>query len=49
MCQSGARVKTFCEVLNQYGYDMSMVYNVGGWNDVRNYSDYGGYEVVLPQ
>lgn len=49
MCQSGARIKTFCELLNQYGYDMSMVYNVGGWNDVRNYSDYGGYEVVLPQ
>ena len=48
MCQSGGRVPYFIELLDQLGYDTSMIYNIGGWNDISNLENYGGYEVVIP-
>ena len=48
MCQSGGRVLYFIELLDQLGYDTSMIYNIGGWNDISNLENYGGYEVVIP-
>ena len=47
MCQSGGRVKLFLDLLNQYGYDMSNIYNIGGWNQVNSADNYGGYNVSL--
>ena len=32
MCGGGVRVVNMMFLLKQYGYDMSLVYNVGGWN-----------------
>ena len=32
MCQSGGRVVSTMDILKANGYDMSKVYNVGGWN-----------------
>ncbi len=34
MCGGGVRVVNMMFLLQQYGYDMSKVYNVGGWNMV---------------
>ena len=48
MCQTGGRVISFIELLEQLDYDTSMIYNIGGWIDVINLENYGGYEVVIP-
>ena len=49
MCQVGGRVQPFLKLLAQYNYDMSKVYNIGGWNQLvaKNVKDYGGYNVSL--
>ena len=47
MCQVGGRVQPFLTLLSQYGYDMSNVYNVGGWNQIKDLNDKGGYNVSL--
>jgi rhodanese-related sulfurtransferase len=47
MCQVGGRVQPFLTLLAQYNYDMSKVYNIGGWNQIKDLSDFGGYEVAL--
>ena len=47
MCQVGGRVQPFLTLLAQYGYTMSNVYNVGGWNQVKDLDDKGGYDVSL--
>ena len=36
MCQSGGRVVTLMQILDQFGWDMSKVYNVGGMNHYQN-------------
>lgn len=45
MCQSGGRIEGFMKVLNYCGYDMTKVYNVGGWGTVAGADDYLGYPV----
>lgn len=45
MCQVGGRVTPWCVLLSQYGYDMSKVYNVGGWNQLAKHEDHCGLEV----
>jgi len=35
MCAAGGRVVHMINLLNQYGYDMSQVYNVGGWDSIQ--------------
>ena len=47
MCQVGGRVTPFLKLLAQYNYDMSKVYNVGGWNQIKDLKDFGGYDVSL--
>ena len=47
MCQAGGRVVTMMQLLEQYDYDMSKIYNVGGWNDIKSEKDFGGYGVSL--
>ena len=47
MCQVGGRVTPFLKLLAQYNYDMSKVYNVGGWNQIKDLADFGGYKVSL--
>ena len=47
MCQVGGRVQPFLTLLAQLGYNMDNVYNVGGWNQIKDLKDYGGYEVAL--
>ena len=49
MCQVGGRVQPFLKLLAQYNYDMSKVYNVGGWNQLiaTGVKDYDGYKVSL--
>ena len=51
MCQVGGRVQPFLQLLDQLGYDMSKVYNIGGWNQLANYKGevgkYYGYNVSL--
>ena len=49
MCQVGGRVQPFLKLLAQYEYDMSKVYNVGGWNQLvaKTVENYGGYKVSL--
>ena len=49
MCAVGGRVQPFLKLLAQYNYDMSKVYNVGGWKQLiaTNVKDYGGYKVSL--
>lgn len=47
MCQVGGRVPQLLQLLDQLGYDMSNIYNVGGWNHVNNLNDFGGYNVSL--
>ena len=47
MCQVGGRVQPFLTLLAQYGYTMSNVYNIGGWNQIKDLEDYGGYDVSL--
>ena len=49
MCQVGGRVQPFLKLLAQYDYDMSKVYNVGGWNQLvaKTVENYGGYNVSL--
>ena len=47
MCQTGGRVINMIKLLKQLGYDVSMIYNVGGWNHVRTANNYAGYDVVL--
>ncbi len=34
MCQSGGRVVSMMHIMESAGYDMTKVYNVGGWNKV---------------
>ena len=43
MCQSGGRVKTMMQLLDQYGWDMTKVYNVGG---TGSYNATDGYDIV---
>ena len=47
MCQVGGRVQPFLTLLKQYGYNMDNVYNIGGWNQIKDLKDKGGYEVSL--
>ena len=47
MCLSGGRVATTIKILVNNGYDASKLYNVGGWNDVKDLKDFGGYSVSL--
>ena len=47
MCQGGVRVTPFLQLLDQLGYDMSKIYNVGGWGNVAKAENYAGYEVSL--
>ena len=49
MCAVGGRVQPFLKLLAQYNYDMSKVYNVGGWKQLiaKTVENYGGYEVSL--
>ena len=51
MCQVGGRVQPFLTLLDQYGYNMDNIYNIGGWNQLANYNGelgkYAGYEVSL--
>ena len=35
MCAAGGRVVHMINLLNQYKYDMSKVYNVGGWDSIQ--------------
>lgn len=41
MCQSGGRVVTLMQLLDQYGWDMNKVYNIGG---MGQYTKANGYE-----
>jgi len=43
MCKSGGRVTTLMKLLDQYGWDMSKVYNVGG---TGSYTTQAGYDIV---
>ena len=36
MCQGGARVVPFMRLLESKGYDMTKIYNVGGWGQVAS-------------
>ena len=49
MCQVGGRVQPFLTLLKQYGYDMAKVYNIGGWNQIKDVKEpaYAGYNVSL--
>ena len=47
MCQSGGRVATTIKILIANGYDANKLYNVGGWNSVKDLADFGGYSVSL--
>ena len=47
MCQVGGRVQPFLTLLAQLGYNMDNVYNIGGWNQIKDLKDFGGYEVSL--
>ena len=47
MCAVGGRVTPFIQLLDQYDYDMTKVYNVGGWNQVNAAENYAGYSVSL--
>ena len=47
MCQVGGRVQPFLTLLKQCGYNMDNVYNIGGWNQIKDLADKGGYEVSL--
>ena len=40
MCQSGGRVVSTMNILAANGYDMSKVYNVGGWNSAKSDATY---------
>ena len=35
MCAAGGRVVHMINLLAQYDYDMSMIYNVGGWDSIQ--------------
>jgi len=39
MCQSGARVAQLMTLLDQQGYDMTKVYNIGGMNNYKSSDD----------
>ena len=47
MCQSGGRVASTIKILIKNGYDASKLYNVGGWNSIKDKADFGGYSVSL--
>ena len=47
MCQSGGRVASTIKILINNGYDASKLYNVGGWNSIKDLKDFGGYSVSL--
>ena len=47
MCQSGGRVATTIKLLIANGYEASQLYNVGGWNSIKDLADFGGYSVSL--
>ena len=47
MCQSGGRVATTIKIMKANGYDVNKIYNVGGWNDIKDKADFGGYSVSL--
>ncbi len=49
-CASGGRVVHMMKILERYGWDMSKVYNVGGYNNYikdANYDNYKNYLVEL--
>lgn len=46
MCAKGGRVTTVMQLLEQYGYDMSQVYNVGGWDVYGTGDEYKDYRVT---
>ncbi len=45
MCQVGGRVTPFLTLLAQYDYDMTRIYNVGGWNQLKDEEDKCGLKV----
>ena len=47
MCAVGGRVQPFLQLLDQLDYDMSKVYNIGGWAQIKDEADFGGYQVSL--
>lgn len=47
MCQSGGRVVTLMQLLDQYGWDMSKVYNVGGMGQFTKERGYGDLRVTV--
>ena len=47
MCQSGGRVASTIKIMINNGYDASKLYNVGGWNSIKDLEDFGGYSVSL--
>ena len=47
MCQSGARVATLMALLDQYGWDMEKVYNVGGMGQYTVQAGYGDLRVEV--
>lgn len=47
MCASGGRVVTLMQLLDQYGWDMSKVYNVGGMQQYTKERGYGDLIVTV--
>lgn len=49
MCAAGGRVTTVMQLLDQYGWNMEHIYNVGGWGAPTNYgtsAEYKDYRVT---
>jgi rhodanese-related sulfurtransferase len=46
MCAGGGRVVTLMQLLDQYGWDMTQVYNVGGWSMYDDEAAYKDYRVT---
>jgi rhodanese-related sulfurtransferase len=47
MCGGGVRVVDMMQLLDQYGWDMSHIYNVGGWNNMySNNAEYKDWRVT---
>ena len=47
-CTSGARVVKMMDILNSLNYDMTKVYNVGGWQDFQKVNELKPYLVANP-
>ncbi len=47
MCQSGGRVVPLMQLLEQYGWDMNKVYNVGGMGQYTEARGYGDLRVAV--